>query len=147
MGRTRRHHISVRLVGKPGQLSEEMRHILNSLDADCFPSDLLFKKDDCFWWAVYVNDTAAAFAGLRPQDDHFGFLCRAGVIRKFAGLGLQRRLIDARMRHARRIGLKGVTTYVAEHNWTSVANLIRCGLYITQMAAGFVSLRKTFSKQ
>lgn len=136
---SKRNTVSVRLVGKPGKIEEETRHELNSLDAECFPTDLLFKKDDCFWWITYVNDKPVAFAGLRPQDDNVGFLCRAGVVGKFRGCQLQRRLIDARVRYAKRSGMKGVTTYVAQHNWNSMANLIRCGFWITRMDAGYVS--------
>lgn len=122
--------ITIRLVGRPGQLNEETRHKINALDATCFPADELFNKDNCFWWIVYVGDVMAGFAGLRPEDEN-GFLCRAGVCQKFKGLGLQRKLIDARVRYARRIGLKRVETYVALENFKSLCNVVRAGLHIT----------------
>lgn len=129
--------ISVRLVGKPGALDEEMRHLINALDATCFPQDKLFNKDACFWWIVYVNGVAMGFAGLRPEDES-GFLCRAGVCTKASGLGLQRKLIDARMRYAKRVGMKKVETYVADWNFKSIANLIRAGLRITHLHDEYV---------
>lgn len=135
---SKRTRISVRLVGKPGKLDEETRHVLNALDATCFPQDPLYNKDNCFWWIVYANDVPMGFAGLFPNPSTTtAFLCRAGVCQKASHKGIQRKLIDARIRYARRIGTELVETYTAIWNHKSIANLVRAGLHITKIDAEF----------
>lgn len=131
----------VRLVAKPGDISASTRAALNALDGRLFPEDELYPKDGCYWWLALDGDEPVGFAGLRPlvgHDKGTAFLCRAGVLPRAAGAGLQRRLIRVRLRHARAVGMRSVITYTSRYNFRSVVNLIRAGmrLYLPKYAWG-----------
>lgn len=100
--------------------------------------DTLFPADDPvdvthgLWWVV--EDTRegllAGFAGLhlKHQGDALtGYLCLAGVLPEYRGQGLQRRLIHARLRKARHLGLVRVVTDTIPGNPASINSLIACG--------------------
>lgn len=121
-----------RLIAKPGALTEEARHVLNELDAACFPEDSLYPKDDCYWWVISDEKGPVAFAGLRPCKTRvnvgMAFLCRAGVRSRAAGQGLQRKLIKKRIAFAQKIGIREVITYTSPDNFGSATNLLRSGM-------------------
>lgn len=103
-----------------------------NLDAELFP-DWCESADrpGAVWWlardpggdvvayaaaAIYTSGTESAL-----------LLTRAGVHRFHRGHGLQRRLIEARVRHAGRLALPCVWTYTHKDNHASSNNLIRSG--------------------
>jgi len=110
--------------------------------------DKLFKEDagdklsgsaNHIWWLAYVDGKIAGFAGLQVfASQNYGYLLRAGVLPEFRGLGLQKALIDARDREAKRLKLECNITYTAAWNHASSNNLIACGyrLYTPQYAWG-----------
>ena len=81
------------------------------------------------WWVVFDGKTPAAFAGIVPslQWTHTGYLCRAGVLPAYRGLGLQQKLIRKRVKHARSLGWVCVLTDTLSDNAPSMNNLIACG--------------------
>lgn len=84
-----------------------------------------------YWWLAWHHDTPVAFAGLRFGEG-YGFLALSGVLPKYRGHGIQKRLIDARLRLARRFKEKCVVTYTIHGNCPSANSLIARGfrLYV-----------------
>lgn len=103
-----------------------------SIDSACFPAEELRVLDssDAAWWVATRDDEVVGFAGAIPwvyKGESALYLYRCGVVRSARGHGLQRRLIRARVRHAREEGLDEVWTYTSYMNARSSNNLIRCG--------------------
>lgn len=130
--------MKLRCIATPDRLTGAARAEIHRLDRILFASDHEIKGDDCWWWTIEDKGEAIAFAGLRPcQEAHnagLAYLIRAGVRRTHRGRGLQRQLIRARVRMARRHGLKEVVTYVMAYNMASANNLISCGFKLYRPA-------------
>jgi GNAT superfamily N-acetyltransferase len=80
------------------------------------------------WWLTFDDDEPIAFAHLLPSTwyDNAGYLSRSGVIPKYRGYGLQKRLIRARVTQARRNGWEWLRTDT-RGNPASSNSLISCG--------------------
>ena len=119
-------------VATPDNLSDSVREKLDYLDSKTFEGEPPYKKDGCYWWLVYDDKgEAVGFAGLKVLDGlnkGLAFLCRAGVLPKASGHKLQRRLIRARIRKARKLGVKEVITYTSMWNFKSAVNILKSGL-------------------
>lgn len=121
-----------RLVAVPDRISPSIVEKITELDKICFPGDYRVRIPNTWWWFVYDADgDVAAYAGLRECTQicnrGLGYLCRAGVIEKYRGNGLQKELINARVRYAKRLGLKQAVTYVSPSNLASANSLVACG--------------------
>jgi len=136
-----RSRVKTLLVAVPGKLPEHIRKLILQLDKRCFPSDTRCEASDSYWWFLYVGRRLAGYASLstREEASGIGYLYRAGVLHAFRGRGLQRRLIQARVKHARRLGLKQLITYTSRSNLASANSLISCGfrLYMPAYRWGF----------
>ena len=104
---------------------------IHELDRAVFPADRAIKDAELAaaeWWLVEWEGTPIAYGGIKliPKEKR-GLLVRAGVLHNFRGAGLQKRLIRARIRHAKRNGFPRVTTYVHVGNHASMRSLISCG--------------------
>ena len=101
------------------------------LQRACLPGDLPLKPSTvAHWWLALDEDGAAVgFAGMNPVLSWPGafYLCRAGVLPSARGQGLQRRLINARIAHARRLGGTVAISDTTARNFPSSRNLIACG--------------------
>lgn len=99
------------------------------LQLDILPNDPPADTGKGFWWVAYSGAQPVAFCGLYPSahDPLRGYLCRAGVLPAFRGQGLQRRLIDTRIRKARSLGFTSITTDTVTTNPASNNNLIASG--------------------
>lgn len=102
-------------------------------DAKCFGSEVELEAG-ATWWAAYpvlANGTLgplAAYAGARLVDEGTAlYLCRAGVLPWARGQGLQRRLIQTRVRWGKAQGATRAITYTMPSNPASANSLIRCG--------------------
>ncbi len=121
--------------------SPGIRMLLEVLHLDCFPSDEFPDFSHGWWWIAYDDeDNAVGFAGLYAsiQWDKTGYLCRAGVVESARGKGLQKALIKARIRFAKRLGYEWLVTDTRRNPASSNA-LISCGfkLYEPRYPWGF----------
>jgi GNAT superfamily N-acetyltransferase len=81
------------------------------------------------WWLAWGEDGAVAgFASLHPSKRWLetGLLSRAGVLLHYQGHGLQKKLIRARERFARRLGWGWMISDTTD-NPASANSLISCG--------------------
>lgn len=103
---------------------------LSFLQGACFPDDTLLPTDDgSWWWETTFAGEPVAFAAMSLIYDAEGthaYLSRAGVVEAHRGHGLQRRLIDARERLARKLGCRSLVT-TTFCNPPSGNNLIKAG--------------------
>lgn len=94
----------------------------------CFPHDEWDERGT--HWVAWVDGYSAGFCSARPLYGESGcFFCWAGVLKWARGHGLQRRLIRARLKWAKR-HYSYALTYVSPDNYASLANLIKCGFQI-----------------
>jgi GNAT superfamily N-acetyltransferase len=107
------------------------RKLIQRLDARCFDGEDMgaYTLEQSTWFVAAVDGRSAAYAGVKLAriDPTIGYLSRAGVLPRFRGRGLQRRLIDQRVEWARRRGASRCVTYTHPENIQSVNNLIACG--------------------
>jgi GNAT superfamily N-acetyltransferase len=104
--------------------------LINRLDkktfhADAEPSEVVTAWHT--WFIAIVDDKIAGFAGLEEGEGGYGYLKRAGVLKEFRGKGVQRALIRARDKEAKRKGWGRNITYTADWNLSSANNLMREG--------------------
>lgn len=102
--------------------------LVEQLDLECFPADEPYAPDGRLWWAAWDRGEPVAFAGLRLLPaERAAYLCRAGVLERWRGHGLHRRLIRVRLAEARRTRCRSVVSYTSTRNHASANNLIRAG--------------------
>lgn len=91
------------------------------------PADV-FAEDHEYWVVRDDQREAVGFCSaiLRPTSNVV-FLSLAAVAPEARGHGLQKRMIRARVRWAKRAGACGAVTYVAKRNYASMCNLLKCG--------------------
>jgi len=92
-----------------------------------FPGDYYDLSGQC--WVCHDDmGKPVAFCSARKIDGEKAvFLSRAGVLSVASGAGLQRRMIQARVRWAQEIGARDAITYVMFHNHPSIVNLLKSG--------------------
>lgn len=102
--------------------------LIAQLDKQCFPLDEPYKFTVAKWWVIEENGEIMAYAGARywPPDNAV-FLCRAGVLPKYRGKNLQKKLIRIRKKWAKKIGASCAYTYTLPTNAISARNLVKCG--------------------
>lgn len=84
--------------------------------------------DEGVWWIVYDGKTPVAYAGaIHLKEKNRVYLCRAGVLPEYRGLGLQKQLIRKRLLWAKSCGVSTVITYTDLDNVFSSNNLIASG--------------------
>lgn len=107
-----------------------VREGISALHAECFgPEDNPYTPPaEGAWWIAYAHGEPAGFAGIvkSHQRERAGYLCRAGVLPKFRGHGLQQRLIRIRLKYAKAQGWIVVVTDTNK-NPPSSNSLINCG--------------------
>lgn len=107
---------------------EKYAALLLWLQLEALPGDQPASTEQGHWWIAFADGSPVAFAGLyvSAQDPQGGYLCRAGVLPHARGHGLQLRLLRARERYARKLGMQTLysDTYDNPH---STNNLIAAG--------------------
>jgi GNAT superfamily N-acetyltransferase len=85
-------------------------------------------SDEGHWWVVYHDGSLVGFAGMKKSASTAGagYFMRSGVMKDHRGHALQRRLIVARERKARRLGFTQLVTDTND-NFYSARNLKRAG--------------------
>jgi len=101
---------------------------LSRLQKVCLPYDQPIDTNFGSWWIATENGVDIGFAGLvRTMSwTDCGYLCRAGVIPDARGQGLQKKLINVRVRQAKALGWNWVVTDT-RLNPASANSLISCG--------------------
>ncbi len=90
------------------------------------PLGVLLKSST--WWVAREGGHVVAYAGAELTDDgKYMFLSRAGVLPVARGRGLQKRLIDVRLKWARAQGATHAWTYTSWDNVVSQASLVKRG--------------------
>lgn len=85
---------------------------------------------DCeFYWLAYADGHIAGHCSmaLLKENDGVGYLTRAGVLDKYRGLGIHRRMLNVRKRCAKKLNLRALITYAAADNVYSINNLWAAG--------------------
>lgn len=106
---------------------------IKALDKECLPGCQWYPGE--YWWGAWCDGELVGYAGLAAsrQFRDCGYLCRAGVLPAYRGLGLHRRLIAVRLRHAAKLGWHAVVTDTRK-NCASANNLIRSGFVMYEPA-------------
>lgn len=102
---------------------------LVGMQAFCLPGDTVYYPDNGWWFLVFDESKApVGFAGMVPslQWKDAVYFCRAGVLETHRGHGLQKRLIHARINHARKLGYKWAISNTYE-NPPSINSMVNCG--------------------
>lgn len=107
---------------------EEIQAALKQLHSEFFRLDELIEFDSGAWWIAYDGTKAIGFCGVNASSSwrKTGYMCRAGVKWDYRGLGLHRRLIQVRVRYAKKQGWTHLVTDTTD-NCPSANNLIANG--------------------
>jgi GNAT superfamily N-acetyltransferase len=112
-----------------GELDPDDREEILAADRACFPDDAAPDFEQHSWWVIL--DPAggiAAYASAMPWDEGQAvFIDRMGTLPEYRGGGLQRRLVHAITRWAKRHGALQVRTYVMPWNVASNNNFAATG--------------------
>ena len=102
--------------------------VLTRMHELCFPVDEMPNFKIGYWWVVYDDKEPVGFCGLThvPSWDSAGYLNRGGMIHTHRGKGMQRRMINVRIKKARKVGWNWLVSATRE-NIPSSNNLIACG--------------------
>lgn len=94
------------------------------------------RKNEQYWLVYDDANMPVGFASCHglTNEPHVVFLSRSGLLECARGQGLQRKLITARVRWAKRNGFSHVITYTTWDNAASFHNLQKCGfrLYLPE---------------
>jgi predicted acetyltransferase len=106
--------------------------VIAKLDKKCFVGDHPVSLKDTYWWIAYSEaGNPVGFSGLRlcrkKENRGLGYFSRAGVIKSYRGHGTQKKMIRARLKKAKQLGLTHCVTYVKGFNLASANSLISCG--------------------
>lgn len=97
------------------------------LQTSTFPGDELANPETGHWWITWDGDVPAAFASIQVVKtwDNTYYVERTGVLSKYRGQRIQRKLLRTLERYARKLGAERLitTTY---HNPASANNMIAC---------------------
>ena len=106
----------------------EIVSLLLHLQKLCLPCDTVYDVSGGYWWIAYDAGNAVGFAGLVRSGAWIdcGYLCRAGVVEKYQGQGIQKRLIKVRAAQAKKLKWNWLITDT-HVNPASANSLISCG--------------------
>lgn len=130
--------IAIRLTVKKVDTRDELvKRAIEAMHTEIFPPAKWTGErvpSGSEWWIAFSlsgNDkpVEVAFGGMRPsiREPGAGWLCSAGVLPKYRGLGIQKALIRRRIAYARIYGWKKVVTETIHDNAPSANALIACG--------------------
>lgn len=86
--------------------------------------------EECeFYWMATVDGEPAGICSmaLLKQNEGWGYFTRAGVLKKFRGLGIHKKMITVRKRLAKKLKLEGIITYAHKDNTASINHLMQKG--------------------
>jgi len=100
------------------------------LNSIIFPMDDLDDLGDNYYWLAWKNKEPVGFACIKILDHGIGYMTRGGILDDHRGKGLHTRLIDARVKYAKKHKLKHLITYTVTDNVYSMVSLARRGFKI-----------------
>lgn len=113
--------------------------LIRELDKICLPRCSWYPTD--YVWGLWLGEKLVGYTCFIEswQEKNCGYLSRSGILPKFRGTGLHKRLIRVRLSAARKVGCTVVVTDTRQ-NPASVNNLIACGfqMYQPKKPWGFV---------
>lgn len=87
-------------------------------------------KSNREWWVIIHKEDIIAYCGhayvQHTPTNHYVYFTRAWVKREYRGKGLQKKLINLRLRSAKKL-TNSVITYTMIDNYASINSLISCG--------------------
>lgn len=111
--------------------------VLFGLHLKTFPQDEWEDPEDTTYWIAYQSGAASGgpageltpvgFCSVKDVGDKTLYLTRVGVLPEARGQGLQRHLMKAARRWAKRRGYTTMITYTLVTNYPSITNMIRDG--------------------
>lgn len=108
----------------------KFQELLTQLQLTCFKYVVVNpSKEDSIWWLMYHEGEPIGFASISPSNTYPNigvYLSSAGIIPKYRGFGLQKKLIRVRLRYAKALGKKWAISETVL-NPQSANNLIACG--------------------
>lgn len=109
--------------------------IIKRLQRQVLPWDKVTDPTVGWWWLAIDGGVPVGFAGMVQSSRWMDaiYLCRAGVVAKARGQGLQGRLINVRQRLAKRMGKRWLITDT-NGNPASANTLINCGFKMYEPA-------------
>jgi GNAT superfamily N-acetyltransferase len=112
--------------------------VVAALDSEIFPGDdpLTGEEIDRQLWWIARTETgkAVGFLGAEAIPHNLAYISRVGVVWGSRGQGIQRRLVRACIRWARKRCTKAVITYTLGANIASANNFIREGFVLYEPA-------------
>lgn len=106
-------------------------NLLTGAQCDLLPADAPCDPAIGHWLIAFDKANAGQFAGFAclkvTEHEGYGYLARAGVYENYRGKGLQVRMIRARERLGRQLGLTVMVCDTHRNNIASSNSLIRCG--------------------
>lgn len=111
--------------------------VIKKMHKRIFPCDNfgIQKKDllGIVWWIIYINNRPVGFSGLIiDKKRKHGHVTWTGILKKYRGNGIHKKIITIREVYARRTGLKYITSYIHRDNIISANNLIKSGYMLFQ---------------
>jgi GNAT superfamily N-acetyltransferase len=99
---------------------------------DKWPGD-----DHSYWVLTDGKDHHALTSAVFRPEKGYVYLSYAIIMPTYQANGLQRRLIQHRLRWAKRQGAIYAVTYTLLHNYPSIMNLLRCGFRFAETPRGW----------
>jgi GNAT superfamily N-acetyltransferase len=108
--------------------TDEMKSIHKmAFGGDSWPGD-----DHEFWVAYDQGGAVCGFASAVLLQSNVVYLSRSAVVLQHRGRGLQKKLINHRLKWAKAEGAEVAVTYVQWKNFASLMNLLHCGFRFTE---------------
>lgn len=101
--------------------------LVKEIHKACFPYDQFYDHEGNHYWIAYIkhNHEPIGFCIGTDIGDKTMFLSRAGILLKWRGNGLHRRLIKVRERFAKKNNFECIITYVKSNNPESFSSIIK----------------------
>lgn len=106
-------------------LNEDLYKRLQALDSKVFYGCINEFKPSREWWVIVDGGSIIAYCGS-TYSEGYCFYNRAWVYTSYRGLGLHKKLIDIRVRAAKKKKCKAIVTYTTHNNAASMNNLFKC---------------------
>lgn len=100
---------------------------------DKWPGD-----DHTYWLLTEGKDPIGLTSAVFRPEKGYVYLSYAIIMPHSRVAGLQRRLINHRLRWAKRQGAFYAVTYTLLHNYPSIINLLRCGFKFAEEPRGWL---------